>query len=294
MTTQTFTDGQILTAAEMNTLSTQAGGAAQTANNGSDFANPATVRSNIGAGTVNSVALTMPSGFAVAGSPVTNAGTLAVTRATQGANLIEAGPASGAAAVPTYRALVAADLPAVGDSMVLQAGRFYTANGISTATNSGTATAGSLIAGTPIFIPNAVMLQTLSCSTAGTITGTAHIRLALYNDAGGVPGVPVTGADSGDMSQTTAGVLTSGTLGVALAPGWYWPVFESSGLAGATIWFANGARANAQGGTTGPAFSIISAFFSKLMTHTYGAALPTWVTTSESSTTDMPVIALGL
>jgi hypothetical protein len=65
-----------------------------------------------GLGTVTSVALTMPTEFSVSGSPVTTAGTLAVTKANQAANQVYAGPATGAAAPPGFRALVAADLPA--------------------------------------------------------------------------------------------------------------------------------------------------------------------------------------
>jgi hypothetical protein len=64
-------------------------------------------------GTVTSVALTMPAEFSVAGSPVTTAGTLAVSKATQTANKVFASPAMGSAAAPTFRALVAADLPPV-------------------------------------------------------------------------------------------------------------------------------------------------------------------------------------
>jgi hypothetical protein len=64
-----------------------------------------------GSGTVTSVGLSMPSDFAVANSPIIGAGTLAVTANTQAANVVKAGPASGVAAAPTYRALVAADLP---------------------------------------------------------------------------------------------------------------------------------------------------------------------------------------
>lgn len=66
-----------------------------------------------GSGTVTSVALTMPTEFSVSGSPVTSSGTLAVTKATQSPNLVYAGPASGSAAAPTFRALVSADLPAI-------------------------------------------------------------------------------------------------------------------------------------------------------------------------------------
>jgi hypothetical protein len=65
-----------------------------------------------GSGTVTSVALTVPTGFSVAGSPVTTSGTLAVTESTQSANLVKAGPTTGSPAVPGYRALVAADVPA--------------------------------------------------------------------------------------------------------------------------------------------------------------------------------------
>jgi hypothetical protein len=60
--------------------------------------------------TVSSVGLTMPAEFAVSGSPVTTAGTLAVSKASQSANQVYAGPASGAAAAPAFRALVPADL----------------------------------------------------------------------------------------------------------------------------------------------------------------------------------------
>ncbi len=65
----------------------------------------------IGSGTVTSVALTVPTGLTVAGSPITVSGTLAISEDTQAANKVKAGPATGAAAVPTYRSLVAADIP---------------------------------------------------------------------------------------------------------------------------------------------------------------------------------------
>jgi hypothetical protein len=64
-----------------------------------------------GSGTVTSVGLTMPAEFTVAGSPVTTTGTLGVTKATQAANKVWAGPTSGGAAAPTFRSLVSADLP---------------------------------------------------------------------------------------------------------------------------------------------------------------------------------------
>lgn len=67
-----------------------------------------------GTGTVTSVALTMPTEFSVSGSPITTSGTLAVTKANESANLVYAGPSSGAAAAPTFRSLANADLPTSG------------------------------------------------------------------------------------------------------------------------------------------------------------------------------------
>jgi hypothetical protein len=65
-----------------------------------------------GTGTVTSVAQTVPAEFIITGSPITTTGTLAITKATQAANLVWAGPTTGAAATPTFRSLVAADIPA--------------------------------------------------------------------------------------------------------------------------------------------------------------------------------------
>lgn len=65
-----------------------------------------------GSGTVTSAALTMPTAvFDVSGSPITSAGTFVVTFDTQTANKVFAGPSTGAAAEPTFRTLVTADLP---------------------------------------------------------------------------------------------------------------------------------------------------------------------------------------
>jgi hypothetical protein len=70
-----------------------------------------------GVGTVTSVGLAT-SGLlhSVSGSPVTGSGTLTLTLLTQAANTVLAGPTTGAAAQPTMRALVAADLP-TGDPL---------------------------------------------------------------------------------------------------------------------------------------------------------------------------------
>jgi hypothetical protein len=68
--------------------------------------------SGVGTGTVTSVGLAMPAEYTVTGSPVTVSGVLTVAKATQTANLIYAGPASGGAVAPTFRAAVALDIAA--------------------------------------------------------------------------------------------------------------------------------------------------------------------------------------
>jgi hypothetical protein len=69
-------------------------------------------QSAAGTGSVTSIALSMPSLFSVAGSPITTNGTFAVTQVDQSANTILAGPDSGIPGAPSYRSLVLADLPA--------------------------------------------------------------------------------------------------------------------------------------------------------------------------------------
>ncbi len=65
-------------------------------------------------GTVTSVGVSVPTSIlSVASSPVTTSGTIALSLATQTANYVWSGPTTGAAATPTFRALVAADIPAL-------------------------------------------------------------------------------------------------------------------------------------------------------------------------------------
>lgn len=76
-------------------------------------------QSSGGTGTVTSVGLSLPALlFSVTGSPVTTAGTLTGSLITQVANTVFAGPTSGGAATPTFRALVAADLPTITEASI--------------------------------------------------------------------------------------------------------------------------------------------------------------------------------
>jgi hypothetical protein len=117
-----------------------------------DLTNYFTMRGTSSGGTVTSVALTAPGIFTVSGSPITGSGILALALANQSANLVWAGPTSGGAAAPTFRTLVANDLPTMlGDSGAggtkgavpapsagdAAAGKFLKANGSWAAPSSG-------------------------------------------------------------------------------------------------------------------------------------------------------------
>jgi hypothetical protein len=95
-----------------------------------------------GSGTVTSVALTAPSWLAVSGSPITAAGTLAVTAATgQTANFFLAAP-NGATGVIAPRAIVAADIPTLNQNTTGSAATVTTnANLTGPITSVGNATA---------------------------------------------------------------------------------------------------------------------------------------------------------
>lgn len=99
-------------------------------------------------GTVTSIGIadgsTVPL-FGITGSPVTTSGTITLTLQNQSANTILSGPTTGAAAQPTFRALVAADLPAMSYTIYLiaaGANNGFAANGLDlSGTNSPSATA---------------------------------------------------------------------------------------------------------------------------------------------------------
>lgn len=80
-----------------------------------------------GSGTVTSVDVSVPSFLTSSGGPITTSGTIAITLNDEPANTVFAGPASGADAPPTFRALVPADVPGlVGSPNVLA---YYDAGG---------------------------------------------------------------------------------------------------------------------------------------------------------------------
>jgi hypothetical protein len=124
-----------------------------------------------GDGTVTSVGLSLPSQFTVTGSPVTTAGTLTATLAAQSANLVWAGPTTGAAAAPAFRSLVADDVPTIPAGKVSGLGTLATQSGTFSGTSSGTNTGDQDLSGL------AVRANNLS-DLANTTTARANLGAA--------------------------------------------------------------------------------------------------------------------
>ena len=153
------------------------------------------------AGTVTSIAVSVPSALlTVSGTPVTTSGTFDFELAAWDANCIFAGPASGAAAAGTCRALVAADLPAATTS---------NRGGVVLSTD-GEATAGEAVQATDARLTNARTPSAHASSHAAA--GSDPVTLAqsqvtnLTSDLAG---------KAAASHAHAAGDITSGQLGVA-------------------------------------------------------------------------------
>ena len=74
---------------------------------------------------------------------------------------------------------------------------------------------------TPIFIPNALTADRISCVTHSSFSGTASVRMGIYADNGGVPSTLV--LDAGTVSATAGSTVYTITISQALSGGtWYW------------------------------------------------------------------------
>ena len=127
------------------------------------------------AGTVTSVAMTIPSILTVTGTPITGAGTLALGLATQAPAIVFAGPLSGANAVPTFRALATTDIPALPYAPTASPTFTGTVGAVAiTATGLVTAAGVTLSAATNLTMGTGIAaLATASSVTVPTVAGTA-------------------------------------------------------------------------------------------------------------------------
>jgi hypothetical protein len=122
-----------------------------------------------GGGTVTSVALTAPSAiFDVSGSPVTGAGTLALSLDNQTANTVLAGPSSGGAAAPTFRALAAADIPTLPASSITGANLTAASSKVAVTGGTGAVLNAATVDVVPANITITDLAGTLSVAKGGT------------------------------------------------------------------------------------------------------------------------------
>jgi hypothetical protein len=260
-----------------------------------------------GSGTVTSVGLSMPTQFTVTNSPVTTSGTLTAAWATQTANTVFAGPSTGGAVAPTFRSLVAADVPTLNQNTTGTAsnvtGTVAIANGGSGQTTAQTAmnafagavTSGSYLRGNGTNVVmstiQAADVPTLNQNTTGSAatlttartiqTNLASTSSASFNGSANVtPGVtgtlPVANGGTGATTLTANNVLLgNGTSALqAVAPGTSGNILTSNG----TTWVS--ATAPASGATISNDTATASDLYPLFASATSG--LPTTIYTSNA------------
>lgn len=223
--------------------------------NGTAWA-PANDETATGGGGVSSVGLSLPAQFSVTGSPVTSSGTLTAAWTNQAQNTVLAGPATGGAGAPGFRALVAADLPvqAVQTSRQVIAGTGLSGggdlsadrtlaltgqalalhslgtNGIVARTGSGTVAARTLTAGQGISITNGDGVAgnptvSLNLTLADIPQSGASVGQVLkWNGTAWAPATDQTGGGGGGGGAAPAIISASATA-----------TYQATGLTGDTV-----------------------------------------------------------
>ena len=227
-----------------------------------------------GSGTVTSVGLSLPNIFNVTNSPVTTTGTLTGALATQTANYVFAGPTTGSAAVPTFRSLVASDIPALSyapattgssilyangsggfSSVTVGSGLTFSAGTLASTASGGTVTSVSVVSANGLAgtVANASSTPaiTLSTSITGLLKGNGTAVSAAVSGTDYAPATSgnsiLYGNGSGGFSNVTIGsnlTFSSGTLSATGGGGMTYPgagIPNSTGSAWGTSYGTSGA-----------------------------------------------------
>lgn len=180
-----------------------------------------------------SVDLTAPeSVFDVTGTPVTTNGTIDITFINQPQNYVFSGPLSGSG-VPSFRPLVAADLPDLSSTYLSEVKHDTTLSGKGTASspltvvpnpNMGTVTSVAIgsstldVSNSPVTVSGTINVDLKTSGVISGIYGSSTKIPIIQIDSNGI----VTSANSVDINIPTAGVTSigvqSGTINVSNSP----------------------------------------------------------------------------
>ena len=224
-------------------------------------------------GSVTSVGLSLPSQFTVTNSPVTGSGTLTGSWNNQTANYVLAGPTTGAAAAPTFRALVAADIPSLsyvtsvtGTAPVVSSGgttpaismaaASASANGYLTSTDwttfnnkgSGTVTAVSVVSANGF-------AGTSSGGATPALTLTTSITGLLYGNGTALAAATISAPLSYSAGTLSIPVATASANGYLSSTDW--TTFNNKGSG--TVTSVTGTAPVVSSGGTTPAISMAAA-----------------------------------
>jgi len=249
------TNGQLLIGNTTNnnyTLSTLTAGSGVTITNAPGSI---TVNATGSGGTVTSVGLSSPGViYSVSGSPVTTSGTIALALISQAQNSVLAGPTSGSGS-PSFRALVAADIPSLsGTYLPLAGGTMSGAIVLGTGGGSINGTAGAASGGAGGAGGTNVLQSNGGAGGSTTGIGGAGATIVMSGGAGGTSGnggvaggIVTSGSAASGATNGAAGgfIVTSAS---ASHPGG--SINTSGGTSGA------GGAVNTSGGTSGAGGSI--------------------------------------
>jgi len=147
----------------------------------------------------------------------------------------------------------------------------YYYRGIGLNAGNGTAVANTTYY-TPFFVPVTTTFDRIAIRTGTTFSGTASVRLGIYNNSGGKPSTVV--LDAGTVSATALSTSYTITISQQLTPGLYWLAANSQTAATTNTYLGIGSnQASAYIGqpfTT--AFATIQYFTQASVTGAFGTA----------------------